>query len=99
MSAAENKEMIRNMWAELSKGNAQGFLNNFADNCRITIIGASKFSGTWTSKQAFVSYECARPSSQNASHIPAMAQSAEDPSHWIVQGCIADILSGSCSWC
>lgn len=60
MSAAENKEMIRNMWAELSKGNAQGFLNNFADNCRITIIGASKFSETWTSKQDFVS-NVARP--------------------------------------
>jgi hypothetical protein len=52
--------MIRNMWAELSKGNAQGFLNNFAGNCRITIIGASKFSGTWTSKQDFVS-KVARP--------------------------------------
>jgi ketosteroid isomerase-like protein len=55
MGAAENKEMIRNMWTELSKGNTQGFLNNFADNCRITIIGASKFSGTWTNKQDFVS--------------------------------------------
>ncbi|HZP46082.1 MAG TPA: nuclear transport factor 2 family protein [Candidatus Binataceae bacterium] len=54
MSAAENKELIRNMFAELSKGNAQGFLDKFADNCRFTIIGTSKFSGTWNSKQEFV---------------------------------------------
>jgi uncharacterized protein len=51
MSAAENKESIRNMWAEASKGNAEGFLGRFADDVRYTIIGTTKFSGTFNGKQ------------------------------------------------
>ncbi len=54
MSAAENKELIRNMFAELSKGNAQAFLDTMADNVRFTIIGSTKFSGTFNGKQEFV---------------------------------------------
>jgi ketosteroid isomerase-like protein len=50
MSAAENKEVIRNMW-DFSKGNAEGFLNALAENVRYTIIGTTKFSGTFNGKQ------------------------------------------------
>ena len=50
MSAAENKEVIRNMW-DFSKGNADGFLNTFAENVRYTIIGTTRFSGTFNGKQ------------------------------------------------
>jgi uncharacterized protein len=55
MSAAENKQMVRNMFAELSKGNGQAFLDSMADNVRFTIIGSTKFSGTFNGKQEFVS--------------------------------------------
>ncbi len=54
MGAAENKQLIRNMFAELSKGNAQAFLGNMADNVRFTIIGTTKFSGTFNGKQELV---------------------------------------------
>ena len=51
MSAAENKELIRNMFAQLSKGNGQAFLDAMADNIRLTIIGSTKFSATFNGKQ------------------------------------------------
>ncbi len=54
MGAAENKQLIRDMFAELSKGNAQAFLGNMADNVRFTIIGTTKFSGTFNGKQELV---------------------------------------------
>ena len=41
MSAAENKEVIRNLWAEASKGNAEGFLSGLADDVCYTIIGTT----------------------------------------------------------
>ena len=54
MSAAENKELIRSMFAELSKGNGQAFLDAMADNIRLTIIGSTKFSATFNGKQELV---------------------------------------------
>jgi len=54
MGAAENKQLIRDMFAELSKGNAQTFLGNMADNVRFTIIGTTKFSGTFNGKPELV---------------------------------------------
>jgi hypothetical protein len=50
MSAAENKEVIRNMW-DFSKGNADGFLSTLAENVRYTLIGTTRFSGTFNGKQ------------------------------------------------
>jgi uncharacterized protein len=50
MSAADNKEVIRRMW-DFSEGGADGFLNNFADDVRYTIIGTTKFSGIFNGKQ------------------------------------------------
>ena len=51
MGATENKEIIRNMFAELSKGNPEGFLGKMADDVKFTIQGTTKYSGTWNSKQ------------------------------------------------
>jgi uncharacterized protein len=42
------------MFVELSKGNSQAFLNTMADNVRFTIIGTTKFSGTFNGKQEFL---------------------------------------------
>jgi hypothetical protein len=55
MGAAENKKLIQDMFAELSKGNAQAFLNNMADNVKFTIIGTTKYSGTCNGKQELIS--------------------------------------------
>ncbi len=54
MGASENKELVRNMFAELSKGNAEAFLGAMADNVRFTIIGTSKYSGTYNGKQEVI---------------------------------------------
>ncbi|HVN90928.1 MAG TPA: nuclear transport factor 2 family protein [Candidatus Binataceae bacterium] len=51
MGAAENKEIVRNMFAELSKGNPQGFLDKMADDVKFTVQGTTKYSGTCSSKQ------------------------------------------------
>jgi ketosteroid isomerase-like protein len=54
MGAAENKQLIQTMFAELSKGNAEAFLSNMADNVRFTIIGTTKYSGTCNGKQELI---------------------------------------------
>jgi hypothetical protein len=54
MGAAENKQLIQNMFAELSKGNAEAFLGNMADDVRFTIIGTTKYSGTFKGKQELI---------------------------------------------
>ena len=51
MSAALNKELIRSMWAEAAKGKFQGFLNGYSDDLRYTIVGTTRFSGTYNGKQ------------------------------------------------
>ena len=55
MGAAENKQLIQTMFAELSKGNAEAFLGNMADDVRFTIIGTTKYSGTFNGKQELIS--------------------------------------------
>ena len=64
MGAAENKQLIRDIWAEVEKGSAEGFLNGFADDVRYTIIGTTKFSGTFNGKQDLV----------NRAFVPLMSQ-------------------------
>jgi len=54
MSAVANKETIRNMFAELSKGNAEAFLGTLADDVRFTLIGSTKFSGVFNGKPEFI---------------------------------------------
>jgi ketosteroid isomerase-like protein len=54
MGAAENKALIQNMFAELSKGNGQAFLDNMADDVRVTLIGTTVFSGTFNGKKEFI---------------------------------------------
>jgi ketosteroid isomerase-like protein len=55
MGAAENKQFIINTFAELSKGNGDAFLGALADDIRFTIIGTSKYSGTFKGKQELIS--------------------------------------------
>jgi uncharacterized protein len=54
MGAAENKQFISNMFIELSKGNGEAFLGSIADDVRYTIIGTTKYSGTFNGKQELI---------------------------------------------
>jgi uncharacterized protein len=64
MGAPENKELIRKMFLELSKGNAEAFLGNLADNVRYTVIGTTKYSGSFNGKQEFIKKALAPLSAQ-----------------------------------
>jgi ketosteroid isomerase-like protein len=51
MGAAENKQVITNMFAELAKGNGAAFVDTMADDIKYTLQGKTKFSGTMNGKQ------------------------------------------------
>ena len=54
MSAAENKELIRHLFTEMSNGNVNAYLESLAENGQFTIIGTTKYSGTFQGKQEFI---------------------------------------------
>ncbi len=54
MSAENNKQLIQNMFAELSKGNAEAFLGNMADDVEFTLIGSTRYSGTFNGKKELI---------------------------------------------
>ncbi len=54
MGAAENKQLIETMFAELSRGDSQAFLGHMADDVQFTIIGSTKFSGTFRGKKELI---------------------------------------------
>jgi ketosteroid isomerase-like protein len=60
VSAAENKQLLQNIFSELSKGNGAPFVESLADDICWTIIGSTKFSGTYRGKQAVLN-ELLRP--------------------------------------
>jgi ketosteroid isomerase-like protein len=60
MGAAENKQIMQNIFSELSKGNGVPFVESLADDICWTIIGSTKFSGTYRGKQTVLN-ELLRP--------------------------------------
>lgn len=50
MGAAENKELLRNAFTEVAKGNGQPFVDLLADDVRWTIIGTTAWSRTYEGK-------------------------------------------------
>jgi len=52
MGAAENKQLMQHIFAELLKGNAEPYIASLADDIRWTLIGTTKFFGTFHGKQA-----------------------------------------------
>jgi uncharacterized protein len=60
MGAAENKQLLQNIFSELSKGNGNPFVESLADDICWTIIGSTKFSRTYSGKQAVLN-ELLRP--------------------------------------
>jgi len=60
MSAAENKQLMQNIFSELSKGNGKPFVESLADDFCWTIIGSTKWSRTYRGKEAVLT-ELLRP--------------------------------------
>jgi ketosteroid isomerase-like protein len=52
MDAAENKELMREVFAELELGNGKPFVDLLGDDIRWRIIGTTEWSGTWEGKAA-----------------------------------------------
>jgi uncharacterized protein len=54
MGAPENKHLMQRIFAEFAKGNPELFLASMAEDFRWTIMGTTKFSGTYQGKQAVI---------------------------------------------
>jgi ketosteroid isomerase-like protein len=52
MGAVENKQLIHQIFDELSKGNSELFVASMADDFRWTVTGATKWSKTYEGKQS-----------------------------------------------
>ena len=52
MSAAENKQLMQRIYAELSKGNSRPLVESMAEEVCWTIAGNTTWSGTYRGKQA-----------------------------------------------
>jgi uncharacterized protein len=60
MSAAENKQLMQNIFSELSKGNGKPFVEAMADDFCWTVTGSTKWSKTYRGKEAVLA-ELLRP--------------------------------------
>ena len=47
MTSEKNKEIVRHIYEEVSKGNHQAFIDAVTDNFTFTLIGTTPFSGTY----------------------------------------------------
>jgi len=55
VGAAENKQLMQDIFAEMAKGNGKLFVDSMADDFRWTIAGATKWSRTYEGKQTVLS--------------------------------------------
>ncbi len=53
MSAGENKQTVQNMYARLAEGRLRPYLEPMSDDVKLTIIGTTKYSGTFRGKAAY----------------------------------------------
>ena len=54
MGIAENKELVRGFFNDISGGSVQGALNRMAEDLHFTLIGGTKLSGICNSRKEFV---------------------------------------------
>jgi len=52
MNAAENKQLMERIFAELSQGNSRPFVEHLADDVRWTVMGTTPWSKTYHGKQS-----------------------------------------------
>ena len=60
MGAAENKQLMQNIFSELSKGNGKPFVESLADDICWTVTGSTKWSRTYRGKETVLA-ELLRP--------------------------------------
>ena len=60
MNAAENKQLMQNIFSELAKGNGNQFVEAMADDFCWTVTGSTKWSRTYRGKHAVLT-ELLRP--------------------------------------
>jgi uncharacterized protein len=60
MGAAENKQLMQNIFSELAKGNGKPFVESLADDFCWTITGSTRWSGTYRGKEVVIT-ELLRP--------------------------------------
>ena len=51
MTSKENKEIVRHIYEEVSKGNHQAFIDAVTEDFTVTLIGTTPFSGTFKGVQ------------------------------------------------
>jgi len=56
MSAQDNKQIIRNNFEQLAKGNGEPLVNSLADDVQWTIIGQTVLSKTFAGKSAVLEF-------------------------------------------
>jgi ketosteroid isomerase-like protein len=54
VNAAENKELVQEIFAELAKGNARPFVGHMANDFSWTVTGTTKWSRTYAGKEVVV---------------------------------------------
>lgn len=52
MGATENKQLMQQIFEQLSKGNSKPFVASMADDFRWTVTGSTKWSRTYVGKQS-----------------------------------------------
>ena len=60
MAAAENKQLIQRVFAELAEGNGRPFIDALADDARWMVVGSSPWCRTYEGKRA-ITDELMRP--------------------------------------
>jgi len=74
MSAAENKRLMQNIFAELAQGNSRPLVESMADSFRWTVTGSPKWSRTYEGKQAVLTELFATLRSRMAERIKTRAE-------------------------
>ena len=52
MGATENKQLVQRVFSEMEEGNSRPFVESLADGVRWTVIGSTRWSGTYDGKKA-----------------------------------------------
>jgi hypothetical protein len=60
VSAVDNKQLMQEIFAGLSKGDGKLFRDSLAEDVRWTLMGTTKWSGTYEGKRAVIDNCCAR---------------------------------------
>jgi ketosteroid isomerase-like protein len=95
MSAAENKQLLQQVFAELAEGNSKPFVDSWADDFCWTVTGTTKWSKTYHGKDA-VMRELMQPLFSNfASKYRNTAQRFIAEDDYVVVECRGEVTTKS----